>query len=108
MERSKTSVEEIVQRIADHLRPEKIILFGSRAQGKAQGKASPESDIDLLIVYAGPKSKREVKLEVHSLFKHPDFSMDVFVLTPQELEMQKAIANTLAREVTESGVVFYG
>lgn len=104
MERSKPSVEEIVQRIADHLRPEKIILFGSRAQGKA----SPESDIDLLIVYAGPKSKREVKLEVHSLFKHPDFSMDVFVLTPQELEMQKAIANTLAREVTESGVVFYG
>ncbi len=104
MERSKPSVEEIVQRIADHLRPEKIILFGSRAQGKA----SPESDIDLLIVYAGPKSKREVKLAVHNLFKHPDFSMDVFVLTPQELEMQKAIANTLAREVTESGVVFYG
>jgi predicted nucleotidyltransferase len=104
MERSKPSVEEIVQRIADHLRPEKIILFGSRAQGKA----SSESDIDLLIVYAGPKSKREVKLEVHSLFKHPDFSMDVFVLTPHELEMQKAIANTLAREVTESGVVFYG
>jgi len=104
MERSKLSLDAIVQRIADHLRPEKIILFGSRAQGRA----SPGSDIDLLIVYAGPKSKREVKLEVHGLFEHPDFSMDVFVLTPQELEMQKAIANTLAREVTESGVVFYG
>lgn len=104
MERSKPSVDEIVQRIADHIRPEKIILFGSRARGKA----SPESDIDLLIVYAGPKSKREVKLEIHGLFEHPDFSMDVFVLTPQELETQKAIANTLAREVTERGVVFHG
>lgn len=104
MDRSRPSVNEIVQRIADHIRPEKIILFGSRAQGKA----SSESDIDLLIVYAGPKSKREVKLEVHGLFEHPRFSMDLFVLTPEELETQKAIANTLAREVTERGVVFYG
>jgi predicted nucleotidyltransferase len=104
MERSKASVKEIVQRIADHIRPEKIILFGSRAQGKA----SSESDIDLLIVYAGSKSKREVKLEIHGLFEHPQFSMDVFVLTPEELETQKGIANTLAREVTERGEVFYG
>lgn len=104
MKQSRLLEEEIVKRIADHIRPEKIILFGSRAQGKA----SPESDIDLLIVYTGPKSKREVKLAVHSLFEHPDFSMDVFVLTPQELERQKGIANTLAREVTETGVVYYG
>lgn len=97
-------VKKVVQRIAEAIRPQQIILFGSRAYGTAR----TDSDIDLLVVYAGPKSKRELKVEIHKLFKHPDFSMDVFVLTPQELEAQRRIANTLAREVSERGVVCYG
>ncbi len=36
----------IRDRIVDHLHPEKIILFGSRANGTA----TPDSDIDLLVV----------------------------------------------------------
>jgi len=97
-------VDKVVQKIATSIRPEQIILFGSRACGAA-GEAS---DIDLVVVYSGAKSKRELKLEIHRLFPHPDFSMDVFVLSPEELESRKRIANTLAREVSERGVVCYG
>jgi hypothetical protein len=32
----------------------------------------------------------------------------VFVLTPDELESQRRVANTLAREATERGLVCYG
>lgn len=97
-------VDRIVRRIADSIHPDKIILFGSRASGTAK----PESDVDLLIVYGGQKTKRDLKLEIHGLFEHPDFSMDLFVLSPDEIERQRHVANTLAREASEKGIVVYG
>jgi len=97
-------VQRVVKRIAEAIQPTQIILFGSRATGAAR----PDSDLDLLIVYSGAKSKREGELEVQRLFPLRDFSMDLFVLTPEELETYRHVANTLAREVTERGVVCYG
>lgn len=97
-------VEKVTSKIAEAIHPDKIILFGSRAIGAATG----ESDIDLVVVYSGPKSKREVRLAVHRLFDHPDFSLDLFVFSPDELERQKKYANTIAREISERGVVCYG
>ena len=97
-------VERVVARIAEAVRPDKIILFGSRAQSTAD----PESDIDLVVVYSGPKPKRQLQLQIRKLFPRPDFSMDIFVLTPKELESDRHIANSLAREVSERGFVCYG
>jgi predicted nucleotidyltransferase len=99
-----TLVERITKKIAEAIHPDKIILFGSRAQGTA----TKESDVDLVVVYSGPKSKREIKLAIHSLFLTRDFSMDLFVLRPEELESQKHVANSLTREATDRGLVCYG
>lgn len=96
-------VERIVQTIAEAIRPEKIILLGSRAYGTADA----DSDVDLVVVCSGSETKREVELRIRRLFARPDFSMDVLVMTPDELETQKHIANSLAREVSERGVVCY-
>lgn len=95
---------EIVEKITIHLQPTKMYLFGSHARGEADS----ESDYDLLVIYDGEKSKREAELEVYRLFDHFDFSMDIFFLTSEEFEWMKPIANTLAREVSENGVVIYG
>ena len=97
-------VREVVERIVESVKPDKVILFGSRASGQA----CPDSDIDLVVVYAGPKSKHELEVGIHKLFRNPSFSMDVFVMTPEELEAQKTVANSLAREITERGLVCYG
>jgi predicted nucleotidyltransferase len=96
--------ERIAKKIVEEIHPDKVILFGSRARGEA----GPESDVDIAVIYSGPKTKREIKLEINGLFRRRDFSMDVFVLTPQELQDYSNIANTLARELTERGVVLYG
>jgi len=98
-----TFVKSIVQRIAEAIKPERIILFGSRADGSPKH----DSDIDLVIIYSGPLSKRQVKLQIREIFPYPDFSLDVFVLTPEEFENHTKIANTLAREVAVNGVVCY-
>lgn len=97
-------IQRIVERIVEAVKPVRIILFGSRARGDH----GPESDIDLLVVYNGAETEREIQLKIHRLFQHPDFSLDVVVTTPEEMERMKNVANTLAREATENGVVCYG
>jgi predicted nucleotidyltransferase len=97
-------VERVTQKIAEAIHPDKIILFGSRAKGTA----TEESDIDLVVVYSGPKSNRDVQREIHRLFLRRDFSMDVIVVNPDYLENFKKVANSLARVVEETGVVCYG
>lgn len=99
-----SQLTEIVQKIADHINPVKIFLFGSRARGDARS----DSDYDLVVIYDGEKSKGDVELDVYKLFMHTMIAMDVFVLTSDELEDFKPIANTLAREITENGRVVFG
>ncbi|HUU28559.1 MAG TPA: nucleotidyltransferase domain-containing protein [archaeon] len=100
----ETLVNMVVQKIAQKIKPEKIILFGSRARGDSE----QESDLDLLIIYNGNLSKREVKLQVRNLFPQPEFSMDLFVLTSEEYERQKKIVSTVGRAAFLEGTVCYG
>ncbi|MBF0291558.1 MAG: nucleotidyltransferase domain-containing protein [Nitrospinae bacterium] len=96
--------ERIAKKIVEEIHPDKVILFGSRARGEA----GPESDVDLAVVYSGPKTKKDIRRQINRLFLDRDFSMDVFVITPDEMEKYRHVANTLAREVAERGVALYG
>jgi len=97
-------VAGVVNTIAEAIRPDKIILIGSRARGEA----TPESDIDLVIVYSGPESKRDLKLRIRGLFPRQRFSMDLLVLTPDEFRREQAVANSAGRIAAREGVVCHG
>jgi predicted nucleotidyltransferase len=97
-------VQAVAQRIADAIQPERIVLFGSQGNGQA----GPDSDIDLLLIYKGPLSKRDVKLAVRRLFPRPEFSLDLFVLSPEEYERQRSVPSTLGHLVSREGVVCHG
>ena len=97
-------VKRVVNRFAEAIQPRQIILFGSQAQGESQ----EDSALDLVIIYDGPISKRDLKHRVHNLFPHLDFSMDLFVLSAEEPQRQRNVANSLARDVSERGVLVYG
>jgi len=97
-------VASVVERIAEALRPEKIILFGSRGRGDDLDG----SDIDLLIVHAGPESKRDLKLRIRRLFPRQRFAMDLLVLTPDEYRRQLGVANSAARIAEREGVLCHG
>lgn len=98
------TVERIVGRIVEAIRPDKVFLFGSRLADSA----TLESDIDLLVLYRGGRTPREIQIEIHRLFERPGFSLDVFALKTEDFEVQRKVANTLAREVSERGLVCYG
>ncbi len=97
-------VRSVVDRIVHAIQPEKIVLLGSRARGAEDA----ESDIDLLIVHAGPESKRDLKLKIRRLFPRQDFAMDLLVLTPDEFRRQQDIANSAGRVAAREGVVCHG
>ena len=96
--------QEIAATIAAGAKPNKIILFGSRARDGA----AEDSDYDLLVVAELPGTPRDRRRAIRKLFDRPDFSMDLFVLTPMEYELQKSIPNTVSFTASREGKVLYG
>lgn len=81
----KKLLEEELNRIVEVIKrdyaPEKIILFGSLADGNIH----EWSDIDLLIVKKTTKRPIERCLEICRLIK-PRIGIDLFIYTPEEYE----------------------
>jgi predicted nucleotidyltransferase len=78
-------LREIVRRIVEATHPDKIILFGSAARG-AMG---PNSDLDLLVIKAGDYRRRAVAVDVLRALRGIEYSTDVVVATPREVERYK-------------------
>ncbi len=82
----KNLLEEELHRIVEIIRkdydPDKIVLFGSLADGKVH----EWSDIDLLIIKKTAKRPIERCLEVCRLIE-PKIGIDLFIYTPEEYEI---------------------
>ena len=96
-------IDEMVRRIVKRFKPEKIILFGSHAKGKA----GPDSDVDLLVIMpvSGTKGKKKIEIGV-ALYDIP-LPMDIIVATPEEVERRKNIVGTIIRPAIRGGEVLY-
>lgn len=97
------TLRRIVDTIVEALDPEQVILFGSRARGDD----TAQSDYDLCVIKKQADGQRDLVRQIHGLFGRRDFSMDVFVLTPDELDEQASVANTLGYIVARDGEVLY-
>lgn len=96
--------KKIVNKIVRKIPVQKVFLFGSRATKKHK----PDSDVDLLLIYDGPLSKREIDIQVRDLFlDNYDFGLDLFVLSSKEFESQKRVFSTLGQVVSEEGIICY-
>lgn len=96
-------LQEVVRRIRAIARPEKIILFGSRARGDGrQG-----SDLDILIVMDTdlPRYKRSVPF--YRALSGLGIAKDIVVYTPSEVEEWKTASCSLVATVLREGNVLY-
>ena len=75
-------IDYIVQKIVNAIDPEKIILFGSYARGDY----SEESDLDLFIIKDGDHNSRIMRRKVADLLWGREFSLDLIVRKPTEVE----------------------
>jgi predicted nucleotidyltransferase len=104
-------IAAIRDRIVEHLQPEKIILFGSRAKGAAR----PESDIDLVLIVQDKHPVAALKRldrfgAVLKLFHYRSFGLDALVLTEAESEQLRQENEgewDLVLEILEEGRTIY-
>lgn len=96
-------VQRVTDQLIKHYRPEKVILFGSHAQGVA----SKDSDIDLFVVKntQDPYHKR-VKQAYEAIHNVHDEPVDIIVYTPQEVE-QNSFPGTFANTILNQGHIIY-
>lgn len=96
-------IHEMVTRIVTQFQPEKIILFGSHARGDA----TPDSDIDLLVVMPVKGSKRKTRLNIRTALHDIPMPKDVIVSDPLEFEWRKDIVGTIEWPAYREGKVLY-
>ncbi len=91
-------IKAYCQVVAREFRPRKIILFGSYANGSA----TPDSDVDLLVVLPFRGSDTDKVVEIRGRVEAP-FPMDLLVWRPAEANKE----DSFRRSVLSEGRVMY-
>ncbi len=96
-------IDQVVERIKERIKPQKVVLFGSYAQGNP----TEDSDVDLLVVTETnlPPAKRYSA--VRSLLEAFPVSFDIIVKTPSEYSIQRHLLNTPVYFAEKRGKVLY-
>lgn len=100
-ERIRAAWPTAIQSIVSAYQPERVILFGSQARGDA----GPDSDVDLLVVFAQEVDRRERRAQILGLLGGMPFAKDVLVATAANVA-RPLIGSALADAVRE-GVTVY-
>lgn len=96
-----SAIRRFAHRIAERFKPEKIILFGSYAYGTPHN----ESDVDILVVMPAYDVVNQA-IRICLAFER-DFSLDLIVRTPKQIERGLKEDDWFLREIVEKGKVLY-
>jgi len=93
--------KEIIERLKP-LQPEKIILFGSYATGRA----TDDSDIDMLVImpFDGSAINKSAEMRLSLSSK---YSIDLLVRTPQQIKQRLELGDCFYQEILDKGKVLY-
>ncbi len=96
-------IAAMVQRIVSRFGPQKVILFGSYAKGRA----GPDSDVDLLIVMPVRGSRHKKAVEIGVALHDIKVPKDLIVVTPEEFEWRKDVVGTIEWPAVREGRLLY-
>jgi len=97
------TLNEAISRLAERFRPERIILFGSHASGKAR----EDSDVDLLVVADTQLSAIESFCAASRALADLPAAFDVIVRTPDEYRRRRSVVNDIAYLADKYGAIVY-
>jgi len=75
-------LDEIIRRIVEVARPERIMLFGSGVRREME----PNSDLDLLVVKPGVVHRGRLAEAIYMNLIGVGQALDVIVVTPEDIE----------------------
>lgn len=96
------TLDDIVRRIVEVARPEKIILFGSAARDDM----SPHSDVDLLIIKQGADLRR-LTAKIYRRLHGVGAAVDAIMVTPEDVERYKDSHALIIKPALREGRVVY-
>ena len=96
-------VDACVQRIVERTDPDAVVLFGSRARGTH----TADSDVDLLVVHAGPGLRRIQRAAYEAVSGHT-IPLEIIVRSPEDLARRLADADPFTAGIIREGRVLYG
>jgi len=98
---------EIVDAVVKEVHPEQIYLFGSRARGQA----SPDSDLDLLVIeresFGGRRSRRSEMAKIWRLLSRFRVPKDILVYSWEEVERWRTARNHIIARALREGRLLY-
>jgi predicted nucleotidyltransferase len=97
------NVNEISKRIVEEIHPEKVILFGSYANGNP----TENSDVDLIIVNKTRLPKHKRGIEIRRLFYRQLIPLDIKVYTPEEFENELDNRYSFLYSAIKNSIVLY-
>jgi predicted nucleotidyltransferase len=97
-------LHEMTRRLVAELRPEEIILFGSRAWGTP----SEESDVDLFIILpTGTEGGSDLELRARRCLRGLGVAKDILVRTRPQVERFRQVPASLEAAILTHGRVLY-
>jgi predicted nucleotidyltransferase len=98
----KNELRTIIKRLETGYKPERIILFGSLAEGKI----TTSSDIDLLIIKKTNKDHWSRLQDADQYLDH-NYPVDFLVYTPEEIKQRLKIGDIFVEDIVKKGKVIY-
>lgn len=98
-------IYKIVRKLENQYRPEKIILFGSYAWGKA----TRHSDVDLFIIKKTNRRHIDRSVKVCEILDKENniVALDPIVYTPDEVNDRLKIGDDFIRRILNKGKILY-
>jgi predicted nucleotidyltransferase len=98
----RSHIKRYATELAQAIRPERIVLFGSYACGKPTG----DSDVDLLVVLSHRGHDLEEAVRIRQRLTAP-FPLDLIVRTPENLRNRLEAGDAFLQSVMAQGKVLY-
>lgn len=94
-------IEEAVRRLRDDAGAERVIVYGSQAEGTAD----PGSDVDLLVIVESDEQPLDRRIRLRRLLGGPGqpVPFDLVVLTPAEFEARMERGDPFIQQVLDRG-----
>ena len=99
---TRAQIQELADRIAAGFAVERIILFGSQANGTA----TADSDVDIMVIMEFEGRPFDMSVRIACAVR-PRFACDLIVRTPADAERRYRQHDPFVRHSFDSGEVLY-